>query len=150
MITLLTKGSCVVCVAASRAVGAMAGCGGSDSGGGGSNDSASARADDATAKSDARVAVTGLETCFVDTQTYAGCGAPAKFRSLSLHVKVVGPNSAPGEGELAVSKATQTGYVVTSKSKTGTDFKIEKTGNAQLKRTCTKPGSGGCGPGGTW
>jgi type IV pilus assembly protein PilA len=149
MITSLKNGLCLGCAATCMAAAATAGCGGSDSGDGASN-SAQAKTQDAQAKSDARVAVTGLETCFVDTQTYAGCGAPAKFRSLSLNVKVVAPDSVPGGGEVAASKATQTGYVVTSKSKTGTEFKITKTGSDQLRRTCSKADSGGCGPGGTW
>ena len=119
-----------------------AGCGG----GSGSSGSGQVKAEDANAKSDARVTVTALESCFVDTQAYALCAAPGKLDARGVKV-VVG--SSPAKGEVGVA-GTERGYVVTSKSQSGTDFQITKLSKGPPRRTCSKADAGGCGPEGTW
>src|SRR4051794_36739758 len=79
------------------AVLATPGCGGGGSGGSGSGQ---VKAEDTSAKSDARVTVTALESCFIDTQAYALCAAPGKLDARGVKV-VVG--SSPAKGEVGVA-----------------------------------------------
>jgi hypothetical protein len=125
------------------AVLATPGCGGGGSGGSGSGQ---VKAEDASAKSDARVTVTALESCFIDTQAYALCAAPGKLDARGVRVVVGSP---PAKGEVGVA-GTERGYVVTSKSQSGTDFQITKLSKGPPRRTCSKADAGGCAPGGTW
>jgi len=89
---------------------------------------------DASAKSDARNAVSQMESCFTDTETYVGCN--------------------PGNG-VTVANATTTGYDVTATSKSNTTFSITKSAtDGTYSRACSAAGSGGCkgtgGGVGTW
>jgi len=92
---------------------------------------------DASAKSDARNAVSQMESCFTDNETYATCTAPAGV--------TLTPNA-----------PTATGYDVSALSKSGTTFTITKNGtDGTYSRSCDKAGTGGCkgsggGAGGTW
>ncbi len=45
---------------------------------------------------------------------------------------------------------TATVYKVTSTSKSGTTFSIERTGTGTIVRSCTPEKKGGCLTGGTW
>ena len=80
---------------------------------------------DASAKADVRNAVSQMESCFTDAQTYVGC-----------------PNAnspvAPG---VATSGQSTTGYVVSQTSKSGATYTITKAGSTYT-RTCS--GGGAC------
>jgi type IV pilus assembly protein PilA len=115
---------------------AIAGCGGggdskkssaSSSGGG-----AQQVRDDANAKGNARMAITELESCYVDQMDYAPCAKSV---------------ATPG----VTATGTATGYTVTSVSKSGGgSFVITKADGGSLNRTCTLAGKGGCSAAGAW
>jgi type IV pilus assembly protein PilA len=93
---------------------------------------------DASAKSNARNAVSQIETCFTDNETYAGCTIPA---SSGLPVGT-------GQGQVQVSGLGADTYVVTGYSKSGCNFVITRpTGGAAVTRT--KTGTN-CGSGTSW
>ena len=88
---------------------------------------------DASAKSNARNAVSQIETCFTDSETYVGCTIPA---SSGLPVGTA-------QGQVQVSGQSVDGYVVTAYSKSGCNFIITRpTGGGAVTRT-TAPQSGG-------
>jgi len=89
---------------------------------------------DSSAKSDARNAVSQMESCFTDAQTYVGCGATLPATGLPTS-KVVTANE------------STTGYEVTATSESTNTFKITKAAGTYT-RTCT--GSGGGCRGTTW
>jgi type IV pilus assembly protein PilA len=101
------------------------------------------KAQDSSAKSDARNAVSEVESCYTDSQTYSSCDTVAELGVTGL--KLVDGAPANG-GEVGVTGATANGYTVTAKSKSGTTFSIAKdptTGT--VSRSCSANGSGGCG-----
>jgi type IV pilus assembly protein PilA len=104
---------------------------------------------DASAKSDARNAVSQMESCFTDDQTYIGCNAAntnlVKANS-GLDVQDATPTAA---GKVGLTGQTITGYTVEAMSKSGAIFKIVKAGGA-VTRTCDKPGKGACKSDSTW
>ena len=91
------------------------------------------KAQDAGAKSDARNAVSQMESCFTDTQTYVGCDTTIEK----------GPTVATAGGG-SITGASTTGYVINAKSTSGATFTITKSPTGYA-RTCT----GGC-TGTTW
>jgi type IV pilus assembly protein PilA len=93
---------------------------------------------DASAKSNARNAVSQIETCFTDQETYSGCSIPA---SSGLPV---GTN--PGQVQVS-GQGTDT-YVVTAYSKSGCQFIITRpTGGGAVTRTL---GGSNCPSGSSW
>lgn len=92
---------------------------------------------DAAAKSDARNAVSQVESCFTDEQTYANCTwtgstGPASMTDAKLPSNVV-------------ITGTLDSYVVTATSKSGNTFTITKaTGTGVITRTCTTHATGAC------
>lgn len=102
---------------------------------------------DAAAKSDVRNAVSQMETCFANTQTYAECDA-AKINEESTGIDIVdGPSSATGKVVIAAKDVNT--YTLTANSKSeGGKFTITKGTNGVLARTCEGEG-GGCNSG-TW
>ena len=92
---------------------------------------------DSSAKSDARNAVSQMESCYTDAETYVGCGAKLPAAGLPAS-KVV---------SVAASE-TANSYKVTATSKSGNTFSIEKTATGTTDRTCTGT-DGGCNAG-TW
>ena len=95
---------------------------------------------DATAKAQARELVSGVETCFVDQQTYEACTEPEG-------VEVVF-GSQPGQAEVA--DAAVATFTVAAHSQSGTTFEVTKVAGGKLRRSCDKPGTGGCPAGGRW
>ena len=90
-----------------------------------------AKAQDAAAKSDARNAVTQMESCYVDNQSYTGCDTSIEKGQT---IKAVG-------GSVALAAP---GYVVTAVSGSGNKFLITKDATGYV-RTCTTGGNkGGC------
>ena len=81
---------------------------------------------DASAKSNARNAVSQIETCFTDAQTYVGCTIPATS----------GLPVGTGQGQVQVSGQGADTYVVTGYSKSGCNFIITRpTGGGAATRT---------------
>jgi hypothetical protein len=119
---------------------ALAGCGGDDDDDNGSDepttvDTQAAIQQDSRAKADARELVTFVEACFVDNQDYTQC-----------------VDAAGGEdvGEATVEAPSASEFVVTASSESGNEFRVTKTEDGALERTCTEPGEGGCAGDGSW
>ena len=90
---------------------------------------------DSSAKSDARNAVSQMESCFTDNQTYVGCGATLPATGL------------PTDKVVQSGTESTTGYAVTATSDSGNTFTITKAAGVYT-RSCTGTG-GGC-RGTTW
>jgi type IV pilus assembly protein PilA len=88
----------------------------------------SAKAKDATTKVDVRNAVTQMEACFTDADTFAGC--PHLGEPLEAHVV----SAITGGGS---------GYNVWKISATGTTFSIRRRPTG-YRRRCNRPDAGGC------
>ena len=107
------------------------------------------KAQDSAAKSNARNAVSQMESCFTDNETYSGC-------DLSTSGLPVG--SGAGEVDVAVDTTNPTTtYTVTANSKSGNVFTLVHNSGSGDQRTCTVPSggsNGGCanvsGGAGTW
>jgi type IV pilus assembly protein PilA len=94
---------------------------------------------DSSAKSDARNAVSQIEACYADEQTYNGCADKAKLTAAGL--ELIDSASATNGGA---------GFTVVAKSKSGNEFTISKGANGTISRTCTQAGEGGCPSNGQW
>ena len=93
-----------------------------------------AKAQDSSAKSDVRNAVSQMESCFTDAQTYVGCGTGAG-------------NPATVLGTPAADTAV---YKVQAVSASGNKFTIERTTSGTYVRACdTTGGKTGAGCNGT-
>jgi type IV pilus assembly protein PilA len=88
------------------------------------------KARDVSVKSDLRNAVTQMESCFTEDESYAACTTP----------------------EATITDQTKTGYVATRVSETGTTFTITRAGRSTSRECVVPPGNdrGGCRPGGSW
>ena len=104
---------------------------------------------DASAKSDARNAVSQIESCFTDEQTYVGCNAAnANLAQANSGLNVV-DGATPAVGQVGVSGQTATGYTIVAKSKSNSTFTITKT-NSSSARTCLPVATGACPASGIW
>ena len=99
---------------------------------------------DAAAKSDARNAVSQVESCFTDEQTYANCTwtgttGPAAILEAKLPSTVV------------VTSSAADSYVIMATSASSNTFTVTKTsGSATVSRTCNTPSKGACPSSGQW
>jgi type IV pilus assembly protein PilA len=91
------------------------------------------KAQDSSAKSDARNAVSQMESCYTDANTYTNC--PGTDTGLPTSVNITVP--AAGDS-----------YSVVATSKSGNTFTIAKSAAGVITRSCT--GSGGGCNGGSW
>ena len=94
---------------------------------------------DASAKSDARNAISQMESCFTDNETYTGCD-DAMLATAGL--------DAPAK--VTVTGQSDDDYVVTATSKSGNVFTATKTNGASVVKTCTTTGKAGCPSSGDW
>jgi type IV pilus assembly protein PilA len=94
---------------------------------------------DASAKSDARNAVSQIESCFTQEQTYANCGTAS-----------AGMADAKLPSTVTFSGLGTAVYKITASSKSGNSFSIEKKTDGTIERTCSTGGSGACPSAGTW
>ncbi|HEX8157583.1 MAG TPA: type II secretion system protein [Solirubrobacteraceae bacterium] len=77
-----------------------------------------AKGQDAAAKSDVRNAVSHIESCFTDGETYVGC-------------------TSPGAGNPAViSGQAVDGYIVTATSNSGNQFMVQRLATGSYSRSC--------------
>jgi type IV pilus assembly protein PilA len=88
------------------------------------------KAHDASAKSDVRNAVTQMESCFTEDETYIGCTTTYA----------------------AISAQTTSGYVATKISDSGNTFEIMRAGGSYARRCDVPPGNdrGGCSSDDSW
>ena len=94
---------------------------------------------DASAKSDARNAVSQIESCFTQEQTYANCDTTS-----------AGMADAKLPSTVSFSGLGSADYKISASSKSGNTFSIEKKTDGTITRTCTTGGSGACPSAGTW
>ena len=95
------------------------------------------KAQDTEAKTAARTAQTAMETYYTDNQAYTADNAD---------LIAIEPTLADAEAELAlVATATDTGYTITTESKSsdGTTFTITSEAG-ETTRTCSDENNGGC------
>jgi len=98
-----------------------------------------AKAQDSAAKADARNAVSQMESCFTDEQTYAPA-APTVC------------DGGPGNTAAVTLKTADT-YLVTATSVSNNKFLIERKADGTYSRTCTTTGGktgAGCPSNGSW
>jgi type IV pilus assembly protein PilA len=86
------------------------------------------KARDANTKADVRNAVSQMEACFAEPETYGPC--PDSDHPLGAGVSL----TVTGGG---------TGYVLAKLSQSGTLFEIDRSPSGTA-RSCTRPGQGGC------
>ena len=98
---------------------------------------------DASAKSNARNMVSALESCYTNSQTYAGCGT-------SQDVTESGITTGTGNGQVNLAALVSDNYRVEAKSESGNVFTIVKPATGALTRTCTPTGKGACPTSGNW
>ena len=84
---------------------------------------------DASAKSNARNAVSQLEACYADQESYAGCDLSNSSLPLGT-----------GQGSVDIGTPTQTAYTVTGHSKSGCNFIIARAGTGAVTRTMSGTG----------
>jgi type IV pilus assembly protein PilA len=97
------------------------------------------KAQDSAAKSAARNAVSQMESCYTDNETYAGCELETEVTRL-------------GKGLTAFTvnvDGAQTGYTITATSKSGNVFRLVHS-DAGDDRTCDTDGTAGCPANGEW
>jgi type IV pilus assembly protein PilA len=90
-----------------------------------------AKAQDSAAKSDARNAVSQMESCFTDTQTYVGCDT-----SIEKGPTII------ASGVTGITGASTTAYIIKATSASTTTFSIAKSTTGYV-RSCSANG-GGC------
>jgi type IV pilus assembly protein PilA len=89
---------------------------------------------DASAKSNARNAVSQVESCFTDAETYVGCTIPANS----------GLPVGNGVEQVQVTGQGVNAYIVTAWSKTGCKFLITRQAGGAAVRTMTTAPAGSC------
>jgi type IV pilus assembly protein PilA len=96
---------------------------------------------DASAKSNARNAVSQIETCFADSESYASCDIPA---TSGLPVPSAGGVTAPALGEVNVTARGQNTYTISARSKTDCTFTIQRLATGALQRGVTAASGATC------
>ena len=97
------------------------------------------KAQDSSAKSDARNAVSQLESCYTDANTYVGSGMGGSCL----------PSNSGVPTSVTVTPAADN-YSVEALSDSGNKFKITKAADGSTTRSCTTVKSGGGCNGTTW
>ena len=87
-------------------------------------------ASEAAAKSAAREAVSNIESCHTDRQTYAGC--------------------ASGVAQVEIRGATSDSYEVVARSPAGNGYRVARGPGGVMQRTCTAAQATSSCTGGTW
>jgi type IV pilus assembly protein PilA len=109
------------------------------------------KGNDASAKSNARNAVSQIESCFADENTYVNCGPSATG---VMSNKATGLNlttSAPTSGQVQLTTLSATGYVINASSASGNTFTITKDPTSgSISRTCGTATKGSCPSSGNW
>jgi type IV pilus assembly protein PilA len=106
------------------------------------------KAQDTSAKSNARNAVSQVEACYADEQTYTNCVAASATTGV-LAGKGLGSATEP----IVITAPSAQEFVVTATSKSGNKFIITKAADGTSTRTCTVTGGAtgaGCKTSLTW
>jgi type IV pilus assembly protein PilA len=102
-----------------------------------------AKGQDSAAKSAARNAVSQMESCFVDAQSYTGCNTSSDVTNLGS-----------GLTSFSVALTGANGYTITAVSKSNNQFVLAHDQGTGDSRTCTVPANGtskgGCPSNGSW
>lgn len=99
---------------------------------------------DAEAKANARQLLTHVESCAVEASGYDECDTISELGPVNL-------DWGSGAGQVSVTAASGSGYTIVARSRSGTDFRIVRSGvGTPPLRTCSDPSSGGCRAGGDW
>jgi type IV pilus assembly protein PilA len=106
------------------------------------------KGDDANAKSDARNLASQVESCYTNTEQYSACVPDATTKKVGG--EDTGLDIGTNKGQVTMTSTTDTDYVITAYSKSGTNFTITKTGGGASVRACTAASKGGCKAGGKW
>jgi type IV pilus assembly protein PilA len=105
---------------------------------------------DASAKSDARNAVSQIESCYTDEQTYANCTTSNDtMTKASTGLDIVDGTPVDKSAKVGIVTPTANGYTIDAASKSGVHFKITKAAGA-ITRTCTPVSTGACPQSGNW
>jgi type IV pilus assembly protein PilA len=80
---------------------------------------------DASAKSNARNAVSQIETCFTDGETYSGCTIPTTS----------GLPVGSGQGQVEVTATGSNTYTIVGHSKSGCNFTIQRLATGATTRS---------------
>ena len=100
-------------------------------------------AQDAGAKSDARNLVTQVEACWHRTDGYLGCAAELTPGETGLPI-------GSGDGQVAITVETLTGYTIVARSANGHTFTIVHNIGGVFDHDCLPYGEGGCPDDGNW
>jgi type IV pilus assembly protein PilA len=92
-----------------------------------------AKAQDSSAKSDVRNAVSQMESCFTDAQSYTTC--------------LTGPTGAGPGNPSVISGQTADAFVATATSASNNTFTITRNATGTYTRSCTVPANGKSGAG---
>ena len=82
------------------------------------------KAQDSSAKSDARNAVTQVESCYADAQSYASCATPTALSAVGLKL-------------ISAATGDTSTYTITASAKSGNTFTIKKAADGTVTRDCT-------------
>jgi type IV pilus assembly protein PilA len=107
--------------------------------------SQSHKGDDSAAKSDARNLVSVVQACYAEREDYRRCDEAGEL----------GPTGLPlggGPGGVDVVSATEDGFTVVARSRSGNEFRFVRPSGpgAATERRCDTPGTGGCREDGRW
>jgi len=109
------------------------------------------KGNDASAKSNARNAVSQIESCFADENTYVNCGPSASGVMSNSATGLTLTTTAPTAGQVQLTTLSGTGYVIKAGSQSGNSFTITKDATTgAITRTCGTAGKGSCPSGGNW
>jgi type IV pilus assembly protein PilA len=97
---------------------------------------------DADAKSTARNLASQIESCFANEQDYGNCKPTGNL--------IQGVDTGLDLSSTAVTAAGTSYKIVTTQTKSGNVFTIDKVNGGVAARTCTTGGQGGCPTGGKW
>jgi type IV pilus assembly protein PilA len=107
--------------------------------------SQSHKGQDSAAKSDVRNLVSVVQACYAEREDYRRCDETGEL----------GPTGLPlggGPGEVDVASASEDGFTVTARSRSGNEFRFVRPSGADAgtERRCDTPGSAGCPADGRW
>ena len=101
-----------------------------------------AKAQDAEAKQHASNLSSMIEACHVDQGDFRDCDEGPDLNRTGMPI-------GPGRGEVSVTEADRDTYLITSTSKTGSEFTVRRDATGRV-RACDPPGEGGCRTGSVW
>ncbi len=90
---------------------------------------------DAAAKVDARALMSHVESCYVQTDSYAQCDSAAELGSMNL-------DFGPGAGQVEVASATAGSYTIRARSRSGTEFRLVKASGGRPHPCVRRSGPG--------